>query len=246
MKQLDRGPLTRLTFGGSNSRPTWTPDGKSIAFVADRADVPALWMKPADGSAGERPLAPLGGPISEVVLSSDGSWLVYRLGGTNGNRDLYAIRLGGDSAAIPLVATPADEWEPRLSPDGRWLAYVSDESGRDEVYVRPFPNAGGAKWQVSVGGGVETVWSPVGRELFYRGSDQFIAAQVTTTPSFQVSAQQPLFPAAPFVKGERHAHYAVSRDGQRFVMIHRIEPPGGSPLIWVHNWSADLKPPGKN
>ncbi|HKE91605.1 MAG TPA: protein kinase [Gemmatimonadales bacterium] len=248
VKQLDRGPLTRLTFGGENYRPTWTSDGKSVAFVIDRGDSSTLWVKPADGSAEARRLRAPGQAMPEGEFSNDGHWLIYRVGGTVGNRDLYAMRLGVDSPPIPLVTSPADEWEPKLSPDGRWLAYVSDESGREEVYVRPFPNASGGKWQVSVGGGAEPVWSPTGRELFYRGTSEFIVVQVavTATATFQVRGQQPLFPAAPFVKGDHHAHYAVSRDGQQFVMIHRIEAAGGTPLIWVHNWSADLKQRGQN
>ncbi|HEY6224437.1 MAG TPA: protein kinase [Gemmatimonadales bacterium] len=247
VKQLDRGPLTRLTFGGVNYRPTWTPDGKSIAFVVDRGDSSTLWVKPADGSAEARLLPTRGLAIPEGEFSNDGHWLIYRVGGTVGNRDLYAIRLGVDSPPLPLVTSPADEWEPKLSPDGRWLAYVSDESGREEVYVRPFPKAGGAKWQVSVGGGAEPVWSSTGRELFYRGTSELIAVTITVpaTASFQARGQQPLFPVAPFVKGDHHVHYAVSRDGKRFVMIHRIEAPGGG-LVWVHNWSADLKLRGKS
>src|SRR5262249_16875656 len=90
VKQLDRGPLTRLTFGGVNYRPTWTPDGKSIAFVVDRVDSSTLWLKPADGSAEAQRLRTPGNAIPEAEFSNDGHWLVYRVGGTIGNRDLYA------------------------------------------------------------------------------------------------------------------------------------------------------------
>jgi serine/threonine-protein kinase len=160
IKQLDRGPLSRLTFeGGYNGYPAWTPDGRSVGFLSLRDGQWNAWIKRADGSGPEELLLDLDRDLWGVQWSSDGEWLVVSVDGPPGSDDILAFRPEIDSVPMPIVADAFDEFQPALSPDGRWLAYVSDESGRNEVYVRPFPNARDGKWQISTDGAAEPAWS---------------------------------------------------------------------------------------
>ena len=245
IKQLDMGPLSRLTFEGEQSfRPAWTPDGRSVIFVSDRGrggNDFAFWRKRADGSGVAELVMDDDGVAQEGFFSHDGTWFVYRVGAGNG-RDIYARRLGLDSAVTPLLTAEFEERSPTLSPDDRWLAYMSNESGRDEVYVRPFPNVADGRWQVSTEGGFEPVWAHNGTELFYRnGANELVVAQVTTTGStFSVGQQRVLFSMTGFRTDPNHPSYDVSPDDQRFVMFRTIQT-GTGELIWIENWFAELK-----
>jgi Tol biopolymer transport system component len=185
--ELDQGPLSRLTFHGERElRPGWTPDGRSVTFVSDRAGQQDVYVKRADGTGPAELLLDLDVPIWEASWSPDGTWLIVRVGGAaEAQRDILGIRPGTDSVPVQLAATEFQETAPTLSPDGRWLAYASDETGQQEVYVRPFPETEGGKWQVSTDGGRSPLWAHSGRELFYlNGAGEMVAAQVVTEPSF--------------------------------------------------------------
>jgi serine/threonine-protein kinase len=248
VKRLDSGPLTRLTFEGSvNYRPAWTPDGRSIAFISDRSRENQVWIKRADGSAAAELLLEDERQIDEVVWSQDGLWLVYRVGsgGTN-TRDIMAIRRGQDSVPRTVAASAFDDYSPALSPDGRWVAYVSTESGRPEVYVRPFPDADRAKWQVSVDGASEPVWSPRGRRLFYRTRRGDIAVvDLGSGPSLQVGTPQVLFTAFSTEGESYHQTFDVSGDGRRLIML-RQEKGAESDVVLVLNWLEELKQRAEN
>ena len=178
--------------------------------------------------------------MDEGALSRDGRCLIYR-SGSGGGRDIYAIRPGTDSAPVPLVTSPSEDYAPALSPDGRWLAYVSEESRQPEVYVRPFPNAGAARWQVSQAGGTEPVWAHSGRDLFYRnGAGELVAAAVASGPSFQVRSQHVLFPVRDYVKDPWNHSYEVSPDDRSFLFI-RLPPGAKYQLVAVLNWFEELK-----
>jgi Tol biopolymer transport system component len=170
--------------------------------------------------------------------------LVYRTGSFVGEGDIYARRLGTDSS-IALLATPAFETSPALSPDGRWLAYVSNESGTAEVYVRPFPNTGDGRWQISVQGGQEPVWAHSGRELFYRtaGADtaRQMVMEIMPGRTFVTGARRALFPLTRFFLSSSHQQYAVAPDGRRFVMIRATESSGMDQLVVVENFFAELR-----
>jgi eukaryotic-like serine/threonine-protein kinase len=240
VKALDAGPLTRLAFEGTyDYRSSWAPDGRSILFVSDLAGHSALYRIPADGSAPLTPFRDDPRAVDEGSLSQDGRWLIFRIG-SGGGRDIYAIRPGLDSTPIPLATTPFEEYSPALSPDGRWLAYASDESRQSEVYVRPFPNAGSAKWQVSREGGTEPMWSHSGRELFYRNAaGDFVAAAVAPGPSFQVTSEKALFAARDYITDNRNHNYAVSPDDRSFLFV-RPQPGASSRLVVVLNWFQEL------
>ena len=142
----------------------------------------------------------------------------------------------------PLLATPFTERNGEVSPNGRWLAYESTESGRAEVWVRPFPGPSDAKWKVSLNGGVEPLWAHSGRELFYRNrNNEMVAVTVQTARTFAVVSERALFPAGAYRLENNHRAYDVAADDRRFVMIRLGGTGGGGELILVENWFEDLK-----
>ena len=243
VKQLDAGPLSRLTFEGTqNMRPTWSPNSQSLTFVSNREGDYRLWTKRADGSGTADLVLDREAQIWEGLYSSDGTWLVFRDGPTTA-ADIYAIRPGVDSVAVPLEVTEFQERSVALSPNGRWLAYVSNRSGRDEVYVRPFPDAGASLQQVSADGGVEPVWAHSSRELFYRnGANELVTVEVTDDPTLRVGQQEVLFSMEDYLTSNGHPMYDVSPDDQRFVML-RVGAEGvdDTELILVENFFEELR-----
>src|SRR5581483_2310763 len=179
---------------------------------------------------------------TEVVQSRDGKWIVYRTSSSDPGRGDILAKRTGDSVIVPLVATPADERHPALSPDGRWLAYRSMESGSPQVYVRPFPNVDAGKWQVSLDGGGDPVWSHSGKKLFYINSkNEMVSAAVVTQPSFSARAQTVLFALPSGVRDNpSRPLFDVSPDDRRFIMVRALSDGGnGAPkdhLIVVSNW----------
>jgi hypothetical protein len=163
------------------------------------------------------------------------------------SRDILVFRPGVDSAPRPIVASPRfDERATTLSPDGKWIAFQSDESGRDEIYVRPFPATDNGRWQVTTGGGEEPLWGRTGREIFFRAlSGEMMAAPVATSPSFTSGVPHILFMAKSYVRAPSYRAYDVTRDDQRFVMLR---PAGDSlqtqpnQLVVVDNWFEELLP----
>ena len=245
IKDLVQGPMWKLTFEGTrNYRPTWAPDGESVLYVSNQESNADLYMKRADGSAMAELVLDLEPPIWEGIWSSDGEWLVYRVGGTVGGlneRDMYAIRPGRDSVAVQLLGSEFDERGPDLSPDGRWLVYVSNESGQDEIYVRPFPNVGEARWQVSTGGGTEPMWAHDGREIFYRnGSEDMVAVSVTTDPTFALGGYRKMGSVSTYRSDLNHRIYDVAADDERLLMIRARGGTEGSDLILVQNFFEEL------
>ncbi len=241
VKQLDTGPLSRLTFeGGENLRATWSDD-QSLTFVSNREGDRRLWTKRADGSGTAELVLDREAEIWEGLYSSDGTWLVFRDGPTAA-ADIYAIRPGVDSVAVPLEVTEFQERSVSLSPNDRWLAYVSNRSGRDEVYVRPFPDAGASLQQVSADGGIEPVWAHSGRELFYRnGANELVAVEVTDDPTFAAGRQEVLFSMAGYLASNGRPQYDVSADDQRFVMLRIMDEGDDAELILVENWLEGLR-----
>jgi eukaryotic-like serine/threonine-protein kinase len=250
VKQLPVGPMSRLTFEGEqNRRPSWSHDGREILFLSSRSGPSNLYRQRADGGAPAERVIPMENPvpIGEGFESSDGRWLILRTEiGTPGDGDILALRVGVDSAPRPIIASAFQELAPALSPDGRWLAYTSNETGQREVYVRPFPDVSTGKLQVSTAGGTAPRWSHRGDEIFYlTRSEDFMAAQVRTAPTFTVVSQKRLFSAIGYAPGLEHATYDVSRDDRRFLMLRigstadaKDETPQ---LILVQNFLVDLK-----
>ncbi len=244
IKQLDRGPSTRLTFGGQDRRPFWSPDGRMVAYVRDSGNTSAVYGQPADGGGQARPLVRLDRMIQEGEWSRDGRWILVRTdNGQAGAGDILAAPTSGDGAPVPVAASPYTELHPALSPDGRWLGYTSNESGINEVYVRAFPDARGGRWQVSNGGGSEPRWSRSGRELFYLDGDTRLnAVPVRTVPTFAASVGTSLFNASSFVVAGFHQSYDVTPDGRSFVFVspRRAGAQGAAQLVWADHWLTDV------
>jgi serine/threonine-protein kinase len=256
IKQLNKGPAAKLTLDGrANIYPAWTPDGRSVTYtgtpglteyLGHRSSLqqsPGVFTKRADGSS--QAVLQLDSKTAAVsaIWSPDGKWLIYRTDRQGpGAGDIMAIRPGVDTAPIPLIATRFTEFTPAISRDGKWLAYASNESGRYEIYVVPFPNANTAKWIVSTAGGTEPRWSHRGNELFYRdAAGNMVAAEVRTNPVFSVTRTTILFSASRFGSFEASPMYDVAADDQRFLMLRPL--PGSEPerLIVVENWFEELK-----
>jgi Tol biopolymer transport system component len=245
VKELDHGPLSRLSAeGGSEIRPRWSPDGRSVLFISSRL---TLLQRLADGTLPADTVLALPEPIYEALQSRDGDWLVVRVGGQDGKRDIWAQRVGRDSTAKRLLASDFDENAVALSPDSRWLAYQSTETGQTEVYVRPFPDISAGKWTVSLGGGSQPVWSHSGRELFYLDANRnLVAARVgaPTPGSFDIAERKVLFSTTPFLVGANYSFYDVTPDDRRFLMVRRVgsgESAQAPALVLVEHWFPELK-----
>jgi Tol biopolymer transport system component len=249
VKQLDAGPLTRLTFttGTINYRGGWMPDGRTLSYSSDgQGPGTHLFRIRADGSGKpERLFAGDTAQVDEASWSRDGQWLGYRTGTVPGVRDVYVRRLQGDTTPIAVAASAADEYMPAISPDGRWIAYVSLESGREEVYVRPLPQVDRARWQVSPAGGTSPVWAQSGKELFYVArSDSLIAASVQGTPDFQVTGQHALFDTRRYAFTPWHQGFGVRPGDRSFVMLQQTAEAAGQEakrLVVVLNWFTDVR-----
>ena len=239
---LSRETLTRLTFEGSvNSRPVWTPDGKRIAFFSNKAGQLNLFWQLADGSGGLERLATSDFIDVPQSFSPDGQLLAFHeVNPTTGN-DIMVLRLS-DRKVQPFLRTPFNESDPRFSPDGRWMAYMSDESGRYEIYVQPYPGPGG-KWQISTDGGTKPVWNPNGRELFYRNGNKMMAVEITTKPNFALGNPHVLFERPYILANVPISNYDVSPDGRRFLMVKPTEQAQAAPtqINVVLNWFEELK-----
>ncbi len=233
IKHLPDGPEERITFSEDlDIRPFWTPDGQSVTYFsgpATFADV-NLWSRRADGT-GERVLV-LDDErlLAQGSWSPDGEWVVLRVGATAamgiGGRDILAFRPGVDSAAMPLVASPDFvEGAPVVSANGRWLAYTSNETGRHEVFVRPFPDVESTRVRVSTDGGVAPVWAKSGQELFFMDESRGLVAAQLDPASGRVLAQETLFTLPDGYQAQAdnggNDFYDVTSDGERFLMVRR-------------------------
>ncbi len=241
--EIGRDSLTRLPFErGLTATPVWTPDGRSLAFVA-RLPEYQLFRGPADGSLEAEPLTE---PSSYVIYANawtpDSQTLLYtRFDPSTGN-DLWTLALDGERKPSPWLRTRFNERGGELSPDGRFLAYMSDESGQDEIYIQPFPDSG-ARWKISTNGGTEPCWARSGRELFYREEDEMMSVGIETTPAFSASKPIVLFSGryetSNLFTGNRF--YDVFPDGEHFIMVQSDDSSGATELNLVQNWAEEVE-----
>ncbi|MBA3497487.1 MAG: protein kinase [Gemmatimonadales bacterium] len=240
---LDRhdSTVSRATFQNSGHDPTWLPNSREIVFAEARGARVGIVRAPVDGSRPADSVYYEGFQITVHAVTPDGrTGIAVRYAASGSNADIVAVPLEGGGDVKPLVATPYDEGYPALSPDGRWLAYASNEANRPEVYLRALDGAAG-KVLVSQNGGSEPVWSRDGRELFYRspgpGEPQLIAARVETRPSLRVVSRTPLFRVTDYEAATPHANYDVMPDGQSFVMVRQGRL---SQFVYLQRWTALL------
>jgi eukaryotic-like serine/threonine-protein kinase len=212
--------LERLTTEGmDNQRPEWSPDGRYVLYRSNRGNRQAIWQQLADGSGTPEQISPsLNVPAHEGAISPDGRTLMFRVDNPGRARDIYTLSIGDTTAKPhPWLATQFDELNARFSPDGAWVVYVSNESGRDEVYVRPYPGPGG-RLLVSAGGGSEPLWSRDGRRIFYRGSDAIIAVTLSLTGTSAVTGRDTVA-EGDFLGSRFHPMYDVTPDGKRLLVL---------------------------
>jgi Tol biopolymer transport system component len=243
---LARGVVSRLTLGSAEeTSPVWSADGTRMAFAAKEPNgVWDLFERPASGGGEKLPLLKSDVFKFPTDWSHDGRFLIYESITRKTGRDVWILRTSGDRAASPLLQTLFNESQARFSPDGRFFAYVSDESGRTEVYVQTFPLSTG-KWQVSAEGGSQPRWRSDGKEMFYLAPDgNVLAVSVSTGSSFEAGTPRALFRidvlGARVVLGPR-SQYAVTPDGQRFLIQSTTETASNAPITVVLDWTADLK-----
>ena len=235
---LERDISTRLTLDTSvDGFPVWSP-GQRVAFASDRDGTMNVYAKAVDGTGPAERLTTSESPQVSEMWSADGQLLIATL---TGRVDSDMGLLDRENRVTDLVKTPFDEGYSALSPDGRWLAYLSNESGEYQIYVRPFPNVDDGKWQISRDGGVGgPVWGPDGRELFFRGNlTTMRRVRVETEPTFVPGRPEVLF-ANPYRGGGsgRARPIDLSPDGTRFLMIR--ETPPELHFVVVQNWHQEL------
>jgi Tol biopolymer transport system component len=228
------GAHTRLTFEGENGNPLWSPDGRSIIFASSRDGANNLYRTPADGSHAAERLTDSPNEHGPTAVSRDGRVLVFTESKPDGDTDLAVLSLMGKPEVRPLIHTAFQESDASISPDGRYVAYASNESGRNEVYVQPFPGLE-SKTRVSVDGGDFPIWSRDGREIYFRNGDKALAVSVSPGGPFSVSRPKQLF------EGNFSPSWEVAPDG-RFLMVRRSEEQTSSRQInVVLNWFEELK-----
>jgi Tol biopolymer transport system component len=239
---ITRQTLSRLTFGGTAQSPLWTPDGKRVTFSSWSGGTSKVFWKAANGSGPEELLTENLGGIEASSWSPDGHVLGLIADIFPGGWDIWLLPFRGERTPKPFLQTHFRHGTAVFSPDGHWLAYTSDESGRFEVYVQPLPEPGG-KWQVSTEGGDQPLWARNGRELFYREENKMMAVEVRTRPTFSTGARTLLFtgqyvhhsPSPP-------ADYDITPDGRQFLMVQPgAQGPSAQQINVVLNWFEELK-----
>ena len=247
---LSRHTLTRLTFDPFvDLFPVWTPDSRRVAFGSLRAGAANVYLQSADGTGSSERLTEAPYQQYASAMVPDGSGLLILELKSGQNTDVGLVALKDKGTVTPVLDSAATERVPEISPDGRFIAYESDESSRFEIYVRPFPNVNDGKWQISTAGGTKPAWSPTSLELFYIDANRRLTAvPVQLTPTFTAGNPLPLFEVPNVTQLASARFFDVTRDGQRFVMIKDLPPPPGAAsapagptFIVIFNWLAELK-----
>ena len=236
---VSRSTLTTLPSEGSSQAPNWTADGRRLVYRGTRSGYRNLFRRAADGSADEERLTTGDTVQTPSTMSDDGTMVLFGDLSPVTGWDIWMMRLDAGRTPRAILRTRFNEWSPKLSPDGRWLAYQSDESGRPEIYVRPFPDLGG-KFAISTDGGSEPLWSRDGRELFYRNGDQMMAVTIATGSMLTAGTARVVFTGHYQISDTGVAGYDISSDG-RFLMIESKAPQAATRINVVLNWFEELE-----
>jgi serine/threonine-protein kinase len=235
--EMASGTRTPLTFVGNNYYPVWSLNGNRVAYSSENTTSVDIMSMSSDGIGTAQLMVRSGMWNFPESWSPDGRHLVFREQDSTTQRDIWILSTEGELEARPFFQIPSSEDAPGLSPDGRWLAYASDMSGRYEIYVNSFPDPG-RRIPVSLDGGTEPVWSRDGSELFYRNGPELIAVDVETMPSFRVRSREVLFEGS-YALWPYHSNYDVHPDGRRFVMIKPFESIEAR-MVVVLSWFDEL------
>ena len=239
---LRRGTTTRLTFDpGEDETPAWSPDGRWVAYASSRAGQQrTIYRRASDGSGPEEKLFVAPEHMHVDDWSGDGKRLLLTVDTTAGKTDVWVLPLDGSAKPVPILDTRFAEHDARLSPDGRWIAYESDESGRGDVYVQRFPSLG-SKVQVSADGGSQPVWARDGRQLFYRGGGKVMNVTVSATDPIQLGAPVAAYDDTYLDKGANHTGYDVSADGKRLIFSRESNTTPRKQLDVLQGWLPELQ-----
>jgi Tol biopolymer transport system component len=236
---LERRTLSRVTFEpGEDETPVWSPDGKRIAWATHRKGPPQVVVRNVDGTGGEQVVWSGTAHTHVDSWSPDGRFLALSMVEQGGTFEVFMVSLQGDHKPRPFLTGPYMEMQAVFSPDGRWIAYASNESGRVEVYVRAWPGPGG-KVQISTDGGLQPLWARGGRELFYRSGMKVMAVPVENGAALRAGAPRTLF------DGQYETEFAVMPDGQRFVMIRQPASADANEMLVTVNWLTELGKAGR-
>jgi eukaryotic-like serine/threonine-protein kinase len=241
---LSRRVASRFTAEVTDeSSPVWSPDGRRVVFSSDRAGANDLYVKTTDGRDGAELVFSRSGPQAATDWSSDGKWLVVEDNSRDTGRDLWVVSVDGKSQARPIARTRFQEWGGRLSPDNRWMAFVTDESGASEVYVMPFTGVGDKK-RISTAGGISPRWRRDNKELFYVSPDSGTVMAVAIAPTSTLTAALPVrlfdLQAPVTARRPREVGYDVSPDGDAFLLSTPPEQPLPGGIAVVLNWQREL------
>lgn len=251
IRDLERGTTSRLTFTGTRDMPAWAPDGKHIVFRSTGNRFSLWWIR-SDGTGDPQLLLESPNTVAPWTFSPDGRRLAYNETSPDAGYDIWTLPLDlsdpdhpKPSKPEPFLRTPADERSPKFSPDGRWIAYTSNESGDYEIYVRPFPAGTGGKWQISSNGGLYALWSKKGRELFYETLDSRVMAV-----DYKVDGTS-FVPGKPRLWSDRQVFYAgtsnwdLAPDGKHFAVFALPEAAPGTKgsvhVTMLENFFDELK-----
>ena len=237
---VERGVSSRFTFRpGLSGSGIWSPDGSASVFAYNNR---ALYRKPADGTGNEELVLAGGINTRPMDWSQDGKFIVFQSYGGATGTDLWILPLQGDRKPVPYLQTPFNEGTAQFSPDGQWMAYVSNESGQPQVYVQAIP-ASGAKWQISPTGGDQPRWRHDGKELFYISADRKLTAvPVKSDTAFEAGTPQTLFELDPIYSPfNGHFAYQPTVDAKKFLILANVSGAVAPPITIVLNWQAGLK-----
>ena len=236
-----RSTSSRLTFEGNAVIPIWSADGNLILYRSDQAAPGDLYQKLSSGAGTPEALLKSNTVKSPTDWSTDGHFVVYDAPDPKTSVDVWILPTTGDQKPFPMLRSEFNEQQGRVSPNGQWIAYTSDETGRPEVYVQSFPTPGG-KWQISTSGGADPRWRRDGKELFFISSDRkLMAVDIQAGSTFQAGLPRSLFDVRVSGLTDVRTHYAVAADGGRFLVNRIDESDVAAPITVVLNWTARLK-----
>jgi Tol biopolymer transport system component/tRNA A-37 threonylcarbamoyl transferase component Bud32 len=242
LRDLARGVNSRFTFDPTNAySAVWTPKGDAIVYTSEREGAEGIYERSTVGQGEEKLLARLEGLFFPTSILPDGSAVAYQIRtvGSKTGFDIMILPRAEGAKPVPFRATPFNDGAAQFSPDGRFIAYASNESGRNEVYVQPYPGPG-RTWQISTAGGTDAHWRPDGKELYYRSPDQkLMAVEVQLSPAFQAGIPQPLF-LMQLSTGAASTKYVPDPTGQKFLVSSTLGRDALAPTTVVLNWPAAL------
>ena len=238
--EIASGTMQKVSNAGTiNERPEWSPDGSRVRYRSNRDSMDAMWWQPADMSEDPTILQKpgKGAGVWEGVISPDNKSLIVRIDAPGAREDLFYRSLSGDTALKPFVTSKFLEAAPRFSPDGKWVAFTSNQTGASQVYVTPFPGPGGRSLVSTGGGSVTPVWTRDGKHLVYASGSQLIEATLSFEPTFSVVSRKIVY-EGPFATTSIHANFDIAPSQKEYLILKNQFD--NSQVIMIHDWKYEL------